>query len=67
MECQHDKVYTRPFEGGRVLWICRNCLKSAGEVDSGDPNRVFDHEEYFRLLEVFNNQARDRDRGRRTA
>ena len=62
MACQHDRVYVRTFETGRVLWICRVCLKSAGEVDSGDPSRVFDTEEYFRLLEIFNNEARDRVR-----
>ena len=63
MTCQHEKVYTETFEKGRVLWICRLCLKSAGEVDNGDPNRVFDHEEYFRLLDIFNNAARVRARG----
>lgn len=67
MECQHDRVYTRTFETGRVLWICRICQKSAGEIDNGDSNRHFDHEEYFRILEDFNNSARERARGRRTA
>ena len=67
MDCQHEKVYTRPFEGGRVLWICRLCQRSAGEVDRDDPTRGFDHEEYFRLLEAFNNKARDRARDRRSA
>jgi hypothetical protein len=67
MECQHDKVYTTTFEPGRVLWICRICQKSAGEIDNGDPSRHFDHEEYFRILDEFNNRARERARGRRSA
>ena len=67
MECQHDKVYVSTFEKGRVLWICRKCRKSAGELDNGDPNRVFDTEEYFRLLTEFNDEARDRVRAKRTA
>lgn len=67
MECQHEKIYTRPFEEGRVLWICRLCQRSGGDVDSGEPDRTFDHEEYFRLLEDFNNRARERARGRRSA
>ena len=60
MECPHEKVYVKTFEAGRVLWICRRCKKSAGEVDNGDPTRVFDTEEYFRLLTEFNDQARER-------
>jgi hypothetical protein len=63
MTCsQHDKVYVGTFEKGRVLWICRTCLKSGGEADNGDPSRTFDPEEYFRLLDTFNNAARDRAR-----
>jgi len=67
MECQHDKVYVTTFEKGRVLWICRKCRKTGGEVDNGDPNRVFDTEEYFRLMTEFNDTARERFRARRTA
>ncbi len=63
-EHQHEKVYTNTFEEGRVLWVCRNCGKPGSELDDGDSNRVFDHEEYYRLLEVFNNVARDRATGR---
>jgi hypothetical protein len=66
-ECPHEKIYVKTFESGRVIWICRLCQKSAGEVDSGDPNRVFDPEEYFRILESFNNKARDRARSHRSA
>ena len=67
MECQHEKVYVNTFEAGRVIWICRLCRKSAGEVDNGDPNRNFDTEEYFSILEEFNNAARERARSRRPA
>ena len=67
MECHHEKVYVNTFEKGRVLWICRECEKSGGEPDDGDPNRVFDTEEYFRLLDDFNNRARERARARSTA
>ena len=62
MECQHDKVYIKTFEQGRILWICRTCHRPGSEADNGDPNRNFDHEEYFRQLEIFNNAARSRAR-----
>ena len=64
-ECPHEKIYVKTFESGRLIWICRLCQKTGAEVDSGDPNRVFDPEEYFRILESFNNNARDRARSRR--
>lgn len=67
MACQHEKVYIESFEKGRVLWICRLCQASGGELDNGDPKRIFDHEEYFRLLNDFNDRARERARARRTA
>ncbi len=67
MECQHDKVYVTTFEKGRVLWICRKCQKSGGEPDNGDADRVFDTDEYFRILDDFNNKARERARTRRPA
>jgi hypothetical protein len=63
---QHEKVYVETLEKGRVLWICRKCLKSGGEVDSGDPLRIFDTDEYFRLLTSFNNEARERARPSKT-
>ncbi len=68
MPCEtHDKVYVATFEKGRVLWICRKCLQTGSEIDSGDTARVFDTEEYFRLLSLFNNAARERARsGRQT-
>lgn len=66
-ECQHEKVYVETFEKGRVLWICRLCSKTAGEPDDGSPGRVFDTEEYFRILEYFNNAARDRARTKRSS
>ena len=63
MPCEeHEKVYVPTFEKGRVLWICRKCLRSGGEPDNGDPSRVFDTEEYFRLLSTFNDAARQRAR-----
>jgi hypothetical protein len=63
MSCDgHDKVYVATFEKGRVLWICRKCLQSGGEVDDDDPTRVFDTEQYFQLLTEFNEAARQRAR-----
>lgn len=67
MACRHDKVYITSFEKGRVLWMCRLCGSPGSELDNGDPGRNFDHEEYFRLLEIFNNAARERARGKKTA
>jgi hypothetical protein len=64
MVCEHQKVYVETLEKGRVLWICRSCLKSGGEVDNGDPLRIFDPEEYFRLLTEFNDTARERARSK---
>ena len=63
MPCDaHDKVYVATFEKSRVLWICRTCLQTGSGVDDGDPNRLFDTEEYFRLLSIFNDAARQRAR-----
>jgi hypothetical protein len=65
MDCQHDKVYVKTFEQGRLLWICRTCLKTGSDADDGSADRNFDTEEYFRLLTHFNNAARERSRAAR--
>jgi len=68
MPCEaHDKVYVATFEKSRVLWICRTCLRTGSDLDDGDPSRVFDTEEYFRLLSLFNDAARQRARSGKQA